>query len=184
MKRGAVRAVGLAPLLAVALLVASMSTASANTPWTFGHGWAGESHYAGQGYITNANTVGTWEEVMIKRFNVGLFTNDGIWSGAAETWWTNVWQSNHASITPGLSVDGIVGPQTWAAARFWHLRFSFAYTNWEVHTYTDLAPGTIYFKRYVPFDGWATHPLGCSSDSAYRTIGHPVNDVAWWQNCE
>lgn len=182
--RRSLRAVAAVPLIAAALLLASPAPASANTPWVSGHGWSGESHLAGQGYITDANTVGVWEQALIMRIGIGWFTHDGVWGGNPETWWTNVWQSDHAAITPGLAVDGIVGPQTWSAARFWHLRYASTYQNWETYLYTDQAGGTVYFQRYIPWDGWQTHPIGCSSEFAYKTIGHPINDVPWWQNCE
>jgi hypothetical protein len=189
-QRRVVARIGAAVAAIVTVIALSTSPASAGT-WAFGHGWGSESSVIPGGH-TSGNTVGLWEQMLMARFGASYpfvgpgnwFNHDGVW-GPDEQWWTAVWQDQYRTITPGLIVDGYVGPQTWNTAAWWNRTYVYAFGGWEYYQYTDLGWPQISLRRLVSWDAWQTSPILCPTEGpgGYRQISHPTNDVWWDSNC-
>lgn len=167
-------------LLLTALVLAATpliapSTAGAEV-WAFGAAWNGEGHYMGVSYVSSGNAVGVWEQVLINRYDFQC-THNGTFTSCEDTW-TEEYQDDH-----GVTVDGVVGAQTWSAARWWHLSLDTDWGDWEDWIMQDVGYST--YERYAPWDGWMAGPYDCDWYlDEFETVDHPTHNIDWTLQCD
>ena len=111
----------LATMLAVAVVAGTASPAGAGQ-WTEPGSW-GSGTTLGVSHTDHGNVVGLWQLFLSTRYRASSGSGytpsfTGVFNTTTENY-TKVWQSDHA--IAGLTVDGVVGPATWSAARFFHV---------------------------------------------------------------
>ena len=74
--------------------------------------WSDEVQLQNGGSVHSGNVVGMWQEILSAEFGLSEANVDGSF-GTGTANYTAVYQSYY-----GVTVDGIVGPQTWNVARF------------------------------------------------------------------
>jgi hypothetical protein len=172
------------------LVFGSATQASAHQ-WTDPASWGG-GHTISTSAGISGNVVKVWQMALATRFSgwcfgpcTGYPSISGGGFGPVTSNYTQLWQAQHSFA--GLAVDGIVGPQTWNAMRFFHVGASTgSYGGWVYYTYTDTYTGnpanrTFGFDYAQPYATWFAHYC---TDSTYQ-INHPVNDqYLYGYNCD
>lgn len=179
------RKVAILIVLPLALLGALAAPAGAH-PWTEPAAWSG-GHTIGQySTVNQGGIVATWQSFIHDRY--GGFGNgsctgcpdrtDGIF-GSRTGSYTSLWQWEHQAVVPSLVADGVVGPQTWDAARFFHLGSpAGTWGGWTHYAYSDSVAATP-MGRAPAFATWGVSP--CST--AYDGINHPGVPAQFFWNC-
>lgn len=173
-------------LVFTGLAFVAPGTASAHG-WTEPNSWAG-SHTLGRNHLDRGSVVAMWQKMIHAQFGGGCeglggctYKTDGIF-GTNTHDRTIVWQAFYrASLVPGMSVDGVVGPQTWNAARFFNLHRVGGDRNFDYHCYGTCGVYETGFpmsfaKGYATWlaSGWA-----CDLE----VIDHPTVRNAWMRSC-
>jgi hypothetical protein len=184
--RNATRAVLLTVVVAV-LALAAPGPASAHQ-WTEPSSWA-NSHTLGQNYLDRGSVVALWQRMVHVQFGGGCagthgctYRTDGVFGTNTHNR-TILWQAVYRdNLVPGLAVDGIVGPQTWNAARFFNLHRVGENTNFVFH---DYGPNDSVYERgfsmpYAKgFATWLAEGWGCDAE----IIDHPTVRDTWLRSC-
>lgn len=146
-----VRKVLVSLVLTAGLLGVGSSPPVAAHGWTDPDSWAG-SHTIGVGYsVSSGNIVKLWQRAMAIRY-YGSPVADGYFGTTTKNY-TLFWQAEHQPFT-GIAVDGVVGPQTWNAARFFHVGApTWTSASWHKYAYED--GGGYFVLAYArPFATW------------------------------
>lgn len=155
--------------VAVAVVAASANPAGAGQ-WTDPTTW-GSGTTIGVSYTNQGNVVGLWQLFLSTRYRpngssgyVPSFTGS---FNSTTSDYTKVWQYQHS--IAGLSVDGIVGPATWSAARFFHVPANpYQSGSWKYFQYYDSNgyPGQVSMPYAMPYATWffyaCVHPSSSS----------------------
>jgi hypothetical protein len=144
------------------VILSGQQSASAET-WAFGHGWQGNRSLVGTNYATAGKAVGLWKNILVATFGCGAVPMPSApgaqnWYGNAEQWYTTLWQQKYNVPNP----DGVVGPNSWAAARWYNLKRFYVDGDYEYYVYIDAftrAQLPFAFRRFVPWDGWQVDAL-------------------------
>jgi hypothetical protein len=172
----------------VATVVLAALTLVAPTPasahgWTEPNAWAG-GHTLGVNYLDRGSVVALWQRMGHAQFGGGCpgsvgctYRTDGIFGQNTHNR-TILWQAVYKDVVPDMVVDGIVGAQTWNAARFFNLRRTSENAGWVYHDYGPSARdfGMSYAK---PFLTWFSAGWSCRAD----IIDHPTVRDAWLNSC-
>ena len=153
---------------AVTIIGLTPQPASAG-PWAFGHGWQGETMLIGRDHESSGSLFRIWQDILRARYGPDLVHDNPSWTNE-EQYWTIVYQREH-----GVADDGVVGPQTWGAARYVHLRFSSMGGDWEYYVWQDRFALDGYGprpRRLPSWDGWQLYQ-GCTG---WMTIDHHMPD--------
>lgn len=180
------RVVVISLLFAAAALLAP-GTASAHQ-WTEPNSWA-NSHTLGVNYVNRGSVVALWQRMVHVQFGGGCagshgctYRTDGVFGSNTHNR-TILWQAVYRdNLVPGMTVDGIVGPQTWNAARFFNLHRVNENANYVFYAYGP--NDSIYDRGFgmpfvKPFATWLAAGWGCESE----IIDHPVIARTWLQSC-
>jgi hypothetical protein len=151
-------ALALAAVSLVVALVAGTASPAGAGQWTEPTTW-GSGTTIGTSATNYGNVVGVWQLFLSTRYRPtsgSPFTPSftGVFTTTTSNY-TKVWQLEHAAA--GLSVDGIVGPNTWAAARFFHVGANpYQGGGWKYFQYVDLDgyPGSVPLPYTTVFGTW------------------------------
>jgi hypothetical protein len=167
---------------AVALL--APGTASAHQ-WTEPNSW-GNSHTLGRDFLNRGSVVALWQGMLHVQFAGGCpasfgctYATDGVFGSNTENR-TVLWQAvYHNTLVPSLSVDGIVGPQTWNVARFFNLHKVNENADNVFYDYGSTGTRDIGMRFVKPLATWLADGWGCQ----YELIDHPTVREAWLVEC-
>lgn len=186
--RNAIRAGVASAVLVTALALITPTPASAHG-WTEPNAWSG-GHTLGVSHLDRGSVVALWQRMVHVQFGGGCpglhgctYKTDGIFGQNTRNR-TILWQAVYRdNLVPGLAVDGIVGPQTWNAARFFNLVMDTG-SNPNV-VYYDYGPNDSVMERgfsmvYVPgYATWLAEGWECERE----IIDHPTVRHTWLQAC-
>ena len=92
--------------------------------------------------------------------------------------YTKFWQAEHAAA--GLSVDGVVGPNTWSAARFFHVPANpYQSGSWKYFQYydSDGYPGQVSLPYAIPYATWFFY-------ACVHTTGYSGSKLVEWTDID
>ena len=143
MRRAAIAATAFC--LTVATLLGTAAPADAGQ-WTDPTSW-GNGTTIGVANTSTGNVVGLWQLFLSTRYRAPGQPYTPSFTGtfdATTANYTKFWQAEHSAA--GLTVDGVVGPATWSAARFFHVGSSpYQANGWKYFVYVDTngTPGQV-----------------------------------------
>lgn len=170
-----------AAIVAVTVAVFSATAVPADAhQWTDPAAWGGGHTIGRTVTVRRGNIVKLWQGMMHARYGgwAGQYSNgspkiDGAFGATTENY-TLLWQAEHQPIS-GIAVDGVVGPQTWNAARWFHLGGPiYVDANWREYRYSDHA-WYVWFRYARPFATWLQVDCGISF-YPHNPIDHPGID--------
>lgn len=164
--------------LAMVLVIGAMAIPAHAVHWTLGYAFGNTDVLCYGCPKSNSNAAGFWEQALVSHWGLPGTGVDGVFDGGT-TVLTQGWQTDH-----GLTADGVVGSNTWNAARFWHVG---QYPKWDDGTwqywpYNDGGRGPALFV-WKPWTTWYTTPLLCPSLGYAQMITGEANTVSWQTNC-
>ncbi len=154
--------------VAVALLVATSAVAGAGD-WIEPHTW-GSSEVLGYGHVTAGDNVAFWQLIQHSHYGGWCGYADGCTNkidghfGPITHDYTVFWQTQMQALVPSLAADGIVGPQSWNASRFFFLKNPYPISTGTIYTYNPTDPNTAFAVEYSSyFTAWLTQNGKCGS---------------------
>jgi hypothetical protein len=129
-----------------------------------------------------------WQKMLHTQFGGGCpgsygctYSTDGVFGTNTHNR-TILWQAVYRdNLVPGMSVDGIVGAQTWNAARFFNLHRVGGNANADYYCYGTCG---LYERGFPmnysrPFATWLASGWFCGVE----IIDHPTVRDAWMRSC-
>lgn len=168
--------------------------------WTYPYYW-GNGEWLGNSYTTQGNMVAMWQEFLYARYGAwgmggcgsnctsqGIPIIDGYWGPDTRNY-TLFWQAEFHSIAPQVVADGVVGTNTWNAARYFNLGApTFVTSNSDYYGYSDLFfqssyPGYSIAMQYSKvFLTWLTGVI--SACDAWVVVSSPDISHLFYTYCE
>jgi hypothetical protein len=152
-------------VLAIGLVAGTASPAGAGQ-WTEPDSW-GSGTTIGVSHTSSGNVVGLWQLFLSTRYRPSsgsgytpAFTGS---FGTTTSNYTKFWQAEH-----GLSADGVVGPATWSAARWFHVPANpYQSGGWKYFQYYDSNgyPGQVSLPYTTVYATWFFR--ACPSAGSY-----------------
>lgn len=164
-----------------------MTGAAGASDWVEPRTW-GASEYVGYGYTTAGDNVALWQGIQQSSYggwgpgSCGSCQarTDGYFGQVTRNY-TIIWQTQMKTLVPSLTPDGVVGTQTWNAARFFYLSpsFDYGYAHYFTYNRAGIDPFAIQYNSY--YTAWLTsNPFFCSD---MVLIGSPHISPVWYQTC-
>lgn len=112
----------------------------------------------------------------LKGMSMPASTGDGHY-GTATRNYTRFWQAEIHNLSPAVVADGVVGANTWNAARLLFVTPLWRVGNWEAwlwkdtSTYPDMNAPVMF--HYIPYDLWQITPITCQESTYAHNITRP-----------
>jgi hypothetical protein len=183
---GTVRRTVVVGIVLMVLSIAASGGAGASD-WVEPFSW-GSSEVIGVGYVAVGDNVGLWQGIQQSTyggwapgFAPGSIAKTDAQFGSITRNYTILWQTQMRALVPTLATDGVVGTQTWNAARFFGLGQPFFSGSNAIYTYNRNGVDPFLIAYNSVFTAWLTqNPFFCST---YATVGSPHVSWIWFQNC-